>query len=64
MKYKNTANLLKYIVLAIFIVIPGLSINGQTADEAKTGQKMKRKILPPIDREMPTVFDTATFGLG
>lgn len=64
MKHKPIANLLQYLVLALFMVFPGLSVDAQTTNESRTDRDIMGKALPPIDRNPPEVFETAAFGLG
>lgn len=64
MEYKPNANLLQYLILALFMVLPGLGVDAQTTNTSGTDRDIMGKTLPPIDQNLPKVFDTATFGLG
>jgi len=64
MKHKNIANLLQYLMLALFMVFPGHAIDALATDDSETGRNIVGKALPPIDRNAPRVFNTASFGLG
>jgi hypothetical protein len=64
MKYKPIENLLQYLILALFMVLPGLAVDAKTTNASGTDRDIMGKTLPPIDQNPPKVFDTATFGLG
>jgi hypothetical protein len=64
MKCKHIATLLQYFLLAVFIVFPGHAIDALANDDSETDRDIMEKILPPIDRNTPGIFDTASFGLG
>ena len=64
MKYKPIANLLQYLMLALFMVFPGLAVDAQTKNDSRTERDIIGKALPSIDQNHPKVFDTASFGLG
>ena len=64
MKYKPIANLLQYTMLAVFMVLPGLAVNAQTANDSGADKNIMGKALPTIDQNSPKVFNTAAFGLG
>jgi len=64
MKAKPISNLLQYIILALFMVFPGLAVNAQTTNNSRTDRDVMGKALPPIDRNPPKFFNTASFGLG
>ena len=64
MKYKPIADLLQYLMLALFMVLPGLAVDAQTTNDSGTDRDIMGKALPPIDQNPPKVFDTAAFGLG
>lgn len=64
MRYKQIENLPQYLILAFFMVFPGIAIGAQTTDESKINPDIVENALPPIDRKMPKIFDSASFGLG
>ena len=64
MKYRPIANLLQYLILALFIVFPGFAVDAQTTNDSGTDRDIMGKALPPIDQNPPKVFETASFGLG
>lgn len=64
MKYKPVANLLQYTMLALFMVLPVLAVDAQTANDSGADKNIMDKALPTIDQNPPKVFDTAAFGLG
>jgi hypothetical protein len=64
MKYKHIVTLLQYLLLAMFIVSSGHAIDALATDDSETDRDIMEKALPPIDRNTPGVFDTASFGLG
>lgn len=64
MKYKLIANPLQYLILALLMVFPGLAVDAQATNDSGTDRDIMAKALPPIDQNLPKVFDTASFGLG
>lgn len=64
MKYKHITTLLQYFLLSIFMVFTGHTIDALATDDSETDRSIMGKTLPPIDRNTPRVFDTASFGLG
>ncbi len=61
---KPIANLRHYLMLAFFMVLPGLAVDARTTDTSRTDGKVLEKGLPPIDQNTTKVFKTASFGLG
>lgn len=64
MKHIYRTTFKRYMMLALFIVLPGLSVDTGAADAPRPDRNVEGKPLPPIDREMPAVLETAYFGLG
>lgn len=64
MDHKTTINLLSYLIPVLLILFPGISVNAQTTEISETENEIMEKKLPPIDQNVPIVFDTAYFGLG
>lgn len=64
MTYKPIADLLQYLMLALFMVFPGIAVDAQTKNDSRTDGDIIGKALPPIDQNQPKVFDTVSFGLG
>lgn len=64
MKYKYSANIIQYLILALFLVLPGLAVDAQATNESEADRDIMGKALPTIDKNPPKVFDTAAFGLG
>ena len=64
MKYKSMADILKYLILAVFMGFPGLAVDAQSTNASGTDKDIRGKALPPIDQNPPKVFETAAFGLG
>jgi len=64
MKYKHITTLLQYLLLAMIMVFTGHAIDALAMDDSETDRNIMGKTLPPIDRNTPRVFDTASFGLG
>jgi hypothetical protein len=64
MIYKRKTNFLQYLMLALILVFPGLTVDAQTANVSGTDKDITGKTLPPIDQNPPKVFETAAFGLG
>jgi len=48
MKYKNIANLLHYLLLALFMVFPGHAIDALATDDSETDRNIAGKTLPPV----------------
>lgn len=64
MKHKYIADLLKCFTLAFLMMFPGYPENILAADETDKDKNIRGKLLPPIDRDAPKIFETASFGLG
>lgn len=64
MKDISIAIRLQYLVLALFMVLPGLAVDAQTTNDTRTDKDIMEKAIPAIDRDPPKVFETAAFGLG
>lgn len=64
MKKSYFTNLRQYLMLALFMVLPGIAIDTRTAEASGAGKSHQGAALPPIDQDVPKVFETASFGLG
>lgn len=64
MRHKHIATLLQYLVAALFMVSPFFSVHAQAANAPGTDKDIMGKNRPPIDRNPPEIFETASFGLG
>ena len=64
MKYTHMATLLKYMVVSLFMVFPAFTADARTRDDTGNDSDISGTAPAPIDRNRPTVFETASFGLG
>lgn len=64
MDNKEFLNLLPFLIASFVILLPSLWVDAQTTKHSGAETKVVEKVLPPIDRNSPKVFDTASFGLG
>lgn len=54
----------RYLMLALFMMLPSVAVDAQTADASRANKNALANPLPPIDQDLPKVFETASFGLG
>ncbi len=64
MDNKEFLNLLPFLIASFVILLPSLWVDAQITKHSGAEIKVVEKVLPPIDRNLPKVFDTASFGLG
>ncbi|MEH0018242.1 MAG: hypothetical protein V6Z89_01250 [Desulfobacter sp.] len=58
------ASVMTCLIAVSFILFPGHIVKAQVDQDATAAKKNMGKSLPPIDQATPTVFETASFGLG
>ena len=61
---KYSATLRRYLMLALFMMLPGAAVDAPTAEASAASKNELRSSLPPIDQDVPKVVETASFGLG
>ncbi|MCG8634940.1 MAG: hypothetical protein MI863_13990 [Desulfobacterales bacterium] len=64
MRHKHIETLLQFLVAALFTVYPVFSVHAQATNTPGTDKDIMGKNRPPIDRNPPEIFETASFGLG